>query len=205
VPYPRACEEKASCNHERTQLRVKVLGDHIGAGRGRWRKQVVPERVAAVLLVLEAAVNAFAPAVEPPPAVSKGPLISRVQPDQARAETCLSEHRAEHRSRCVAGLSEAQYPRLGKAVGLQEQRCHAVGNKQRLGTQDWRANGKLDPRWFSRAITVIAHPTRSLQQEYGNRQQSKRSIGCAIAKALHQSAEHKDYDEPTLRKEQLEV
>ena len=71
MPYPRACEEKASCNHERTQLRVKVLGDHIGAGRGRWRKQVVPERVAAVLLMLEAAVNAFAPAVEPPPAVSK--------------------------------------------------------------------------------------------------------------------------------------
>jgi len=90
APYPWACEEKASCDHERTQLRVKVLGHYIGAGRGQWRKQVVPKRVAAALLMLEAAVDAFAPSLEPTPAVSKGPLTSSVQPGQARAETCLS-------------------------------------------------------------------------------------------------------------------
>ena len=53
-------------------------------------QEVVPKRVAAALLMLEAAVDAFTPSLEPTPAVSKGPLTSSVQPGQACAETCLS-------------------------------------------------------------------------------------------------------------------
>ena len=119
-----------------------VLGHHVGAGRARWR------------LVGPSGIYCSTPSdpragrccvhilAHPHPS-----RLERPTDQQQTARPGLSRRLLELPPQvCVARLSEAQYPWLGKAAGLKKKGRHGVDGKQGLNIQDGRADGKSNLR-----------------------------------------------------------